>query len=135
MFDFGEVPYAQGDIVVIPPMVPHSNNSMQGFRNIHINMTSPMLTFKSPTVIADDSNHFILDAFVAAFYHFYSSRTERTELLSSYGNLICCYLSAYQTVRQRPGVVEEIVHSIISNYSDCDYELDAYLHSLPFRRE
>ena len=132
VFDFGEVPYAQGDIVVIPPMVPHSNNSMQGFRNIHINMTSPMLTLQSPTVIADDSNHFILDAFVAAFYHFYSSRTERTALLSSYGNLICCYLSAYQTVRQRPGVVEEIAHSIISNYSDCDYELDAYLHSLPF---
>lgn len=131
-FDDGRLPYKKGDVVVIPPMVPHSNTSEMGFKNIHINMTSPILTLKEPTVIVDDSNHFLLDAFTAAFYHFYSNRKERTALLSSYGNLISCYLSAYQTVHPRSGVVEEIEHNIISNYSDCDYELDTYLRSLPF---
>ena len=131
-FDEGSLPYRMGDVVIIPPHVPHSNASEEGFKNIHINMTSPILSLKEPTVIADDSNHFLLDAFNAAFFHFYSDRKERTALLAAYGNLIICYLGAYQTARPRTGVVEEIEHNIIRNYSDCDYALDAYLRSLPF---
>lgn len=133
-FIFGDrtLPYKKGDVVVIPPRVPHSNDSQQGFNNIHINMVSPILTLKEPTVIVDDSNQFLLNAFNAAFYHFYSDRKERTALLSSYGSLICYYLIAYQTGSPRSSVVDEIEHSIINHYSDCDYKLDDYLESLPF---
>ena len=132
LFDDQSISYKKGEVVVIPPMVPHANASETGFKNIHINMISPTLTFKKPTMILDDSNNFLLDAFTAAFYHFYSDRKEKTALLSAYGDLISCYLVAYQTVQQRSGVVERIEHNIISNYSDCDYELDAFLRSLPF---
>ena len=132
VFDDFTISYKKGDVVIIPPLVPHSNASEQGFKNIHVNMTSPTLTFKKPTIIMDDSNHFLLDAFTAVFYHFYSDRKEKTALLSAYGDLISCYLIAYQTVQQRSGVVERIEHNIISNYADCDYELDTYLRSLPF---
>lgn len=132
VFDDQRIAYKKGEVVVIPPMMPHSNASDQGFKNIHINMVSPTLTFKNPTLIMDDSNHFLLDAFNAAFYHYYSDRKEKSALLSVYGDLISCYLSAYQTVQQRSSVVERIEHNIISNYSDCDYELDTYLRSLPF---
>ena len=131
-FDGGSLPYKKGDVVVIPPRMPHANVSEKGFRNIHIRMASPSLTLKEPAVIADDGNHFLLDAFTAAFYHFYSDRKERNVLLSAYGSLISYYLTAYQTVRARSEVVEQIEHSIIINYADCDYRLDEYLRSLPF---
>lgn len=132
LFDDFSISYKKGDVVIIPPLVPHSNASEQGFQNIHVNMAAPTLTFKKPSIIVDDSNHFMLDAFTAAFYHFYSDRKEKTALLSAYGDLISCYLVAYQTVQQRSSVVDRIEHNIISNYADCDYELDTFLHSLPF---
>lgn len=132
LFDETSLPYRQGDVVVIPPLVPHANASENGFTNIHLNMLSPTLALKEPAVIADDSNHFLLDAFTAALYHFYSDRKERAALLSAYGNLISYYLAAYQTVHPRSGVVREIERQIISSYTDCDYQLDAYLRSLPF---
>lgn len=133
-FFFGDtqLSYKQGDVVIIPPMIPHSNASEQGFNNIHINMDAPILTLKEPTVIVDDSNHFLLNAFNAAFYHYYSESNERAALLSCYGNLISYYLIAYQTGRPRSSVVDEIEHHIISHYADCDYKLDQYLNSLPF---
>ena len=131
-FDHTSLSYRQGDVVVIPPMTPHSNASEEGFRNIHLNMLSPTLSLKEPAVIADDSNHFLLDAFNAAFFHFYSDRKERNALLDAYGNLISCYLSAYQTVQPRSGIVDEIENSIISNIANCDYALDDYLRTLPF---
>ena len=132
VFDGQTIDYRKGDVVIIPPLIPHANASETGFKNIHINMITPTLSLKRPTLIADDSNHFLLDAFSASFYHFYSDQKERTALLSSYGNLITCYLVAYQAVQPRSAVVEKIEHDIISNYADCDYELDTFLRSLPF---
>jgi len=132
LFDGGSLNYRKGDVVVIPPHTPHSNDSQQGFNNIHINMTSPILTLKEPTVIVDDSNQFLLNAFNAAFYHFYSDRKERTALLSAYGNLISYYLIAYQTGHPRSSIADDIEHHIINHYANCDYKLDSYLESLPF---
>ena len=131
-FDNRILEYREGDVVVIPPMTPHSNSSDAGFQNIHINMVSPALSFSSPLVIADDSNRFLLDAFNAVFFHFYSDRAETASLLSIYGDLICCYLAAYQTGSTLTPVVAQIENNIIANYADSAYQLDAYLHSLPF---
>jgi len=132
LFDDRSLDYREGDVVVIPPMTPHSNASADGFQNIHINMVEPTLSFPSPRVISDDSNHFLLEAFNAAFFHFYSDRKETSPLLSVYGDLICCYLVAYQTGSTLTPVVAQIENNIISNYADSNYELDAYLRSLPF---
>lgn len=131
-FDGACLPYQKGDVVVIPPMVPHSNASEEGFRNIHINMSKPQLTIKEPALIQDDSNHFLLDAFSAALYHYHSDIPERTALLAAYGSLITCYLTVYQTGRRRSQTVETIEQHIISHYADSGYELDTFLHSLPF---
>ena len=131
-FDDLRLPYGKGDVVVIPPMVPHSNASEAGFQNIHMNVVSPAISLKEPAVLPDDVNHFLLDAFSAAFYHFYSDRKERAAFLSAYGDLISRYLTAYQTVRPRSGVVEAIEHSIMTRYADCDFELEAYLRTFPF---
>ena len=132
LFDGKSLDYKEGDVVIIPPMIPQSNASADGFQNIHINMVSPSLSFSKPLVISDDSNHFLLDAFGAAYFHFYSDRKESAPLLSLYGDLISCYLAAYQTGRALTPVVAQIENNIISNYADSAYELEAYLHSLPF---
>lgn len=131
-FDNASITYRKGDVVIIPPHLPHSNDSQQGFTNIHINMASPTLNMKEPTVVTDDSNLFLYNAFNAAFYHYYSDMPERTALLSAYGNLISYYLIAYQTGGARSSIAGEIEHCIINNYADCDFKLDSYLDSLPF---
>ena len=131
-FDGLTLEYREGDVVIIPPMVLHTNGSEAGFQNIHINMVSPSLSDTEPRVVADDTNHFLLDAFNAAYFQFYSDRKEAPALLSLYGDLICCYLAAYRTGSVLTPVVAQIENNIIANYTDCRYELDAYMRSLPF---
>ena len=131
-FDVGTLEYREGDVVIIPPMVPHTNGSEGGFQNIHINMVSPSLSYTAPRVISDDTNHFLLDAFNAAYFQFYSDRKEAAALLSLYGDLICCYLAAYRTGAALTPVVAQIENNIIANYADSSYELDAFMRSLPF---
>ena len=131
-FDDFELPYKKGDIVVVPPLLPHENVSRDGFTNIHINMTDTALPFKSPSVVQDDSHQFLLQAFQAVYYHFNSDSDRRRALLSPYGDLICCYLLCYHKTQPVSKVVEEIENNIIQNYPDCNYELDKYLQSFPF---
>ena len=131
-FDGGTLEYREGDVVIIPPMVPHSNGSEGGFQNIHINMVSPSLSYNAPRVVSDDTNHFLLDAFNAAYFQFYSDRKEAAALLSLYGDLICCYLAAYRTGVTLTPIVAQIENNIIANYADSNYELDTYMQSLPF---
>ncbi|MBQ9648460.1 MAG: AraC family transcriptional regulator [Oscillospiraceae bacterium] len=132
VFDDFTLPYREGDIALIPPYVPHSNQSSDGFTNIHINMADPTLFFKSPLIIRDDSNRFIFNAFSGAFYQYSSAPGQQTPLLAAYGNLIACHLSAHDSEPKLSAVTREIRSSIINNYPDCNYELDVYLRSFPF---
>ena len=132
-FDEYDLPYQAGDVAVIPPLIPHKNLSEGGFTNYHINLSSPTMNLrKTPQVVSDDSNHFIRDAFSAAFYHFSTDSPNREALLSSYGNLIVCYLTGYSGSPRCSPIVEAIEYNIIHNYPDCNYELDSYLRSLSF---
>lgn len=131
-FDQADLSYKKGDVVVVPPDVPHGNSSSGGFANIHINMTDAALPFKSPVLVQDDGNQFLLQAFQAAYFHFNGDPHRRRLLMSPYGDLIYCYLLCYHRSRPLSPVVEEIESCIIRNYQDCSFELDRYLQSLPF---
>lgn len=134
LFDFGgeQISYEKGTVVAIPPYVPHSNMSSEGFTNIHLNMTNTTLSFESPIAITDDSNQFIFNAFSAVFYHFYSDPERKQMLLSAYGDLIACYLSAYKETNKLSPIVAQIESHILQNYPDSNYMLDDYLRSLHF---
>lgn len=132
IFDDSVSPYKAGDVVLIPPLVYHQNESETGFTNIHLNVRDPALNLRRPTVIQDDGNHFLLDAFTAAFYYFGSNPGKQTLLLSAYANLIVSLISNSLSTPVRNPIVEEIAKNIILSYPDENFELDQYLRTLPF---
>lgn len=131
-FDGVSFPYGKGDILSIPPGVPHSNSSAGGFTNIHVNILNPNLRMKQPTIIHDDANHLIRDAFFGAFLQFSADLGRQSRLLAAYGNLLVCHLSALLETPAYSAVVEEISSAILHNYPDSDFALDKYMRGLPF---
>ena len=132
IFDGFELPYVKGDIVVIPPNTPHSNTSVRGFTNIHANLADTTLSFKHPVLLRDDSNDSILNALSGAYFQYYENADQREAILSAYGSLIAAYIISYQKTSTLSKVVQDIENDIIRNYSDPNYALDDYLHSLPY---
>ena len=130
IFDGRTLEYGVNDVAVVPPMVPHSNASREGFTNIHMNLTDPALTYTEPLIIRADSNGFLRDAFTAAFYYWSDTSAEYT-LLPLYGQLIVAYLTKYRSVRRHSETVQQIEDNILQHYPDCTYDLNAYLGSLP----
>ena len=130
-FDDFELPYKEGDIIAIPPNFPHTNHSVTGFTNIFLNLHESSLNYRTPLRIQDDPRRSILNVFNAVFYH-YNEDTENDILLTAYGYLLVSYIRAYQNAPARSDIVEEIRSNILQNFSDCSYELDKFLRSLPF---
>ena len=131
---FGEnaLSYREGDVLIIPPMVLHRNESEQGFTNIHLNVRDASLPVRSPTQVRDTADHFIQDAFRAAFYYFSSDRGRQSSLLAAYGNLIVFHIMAELDAPKHSPVVDDIRRVIVSSYPDENFQLESYLRSLPF---
>ena len=131
-FDGMSCPYGENDIVAIPPGVPHSNSSKDGFTNIHANILDASLHVKQPAVFHDEGNNLILNAFLGAFLQFSADMGRQSPLLSAYGNLIVFHLSALLETPSYSSAVEEISNTILHNYPDCDFALDKYMRGMPF---
>lgn len=134
-FNGKSIRYGTDDIAIIPPMLPHAHISEKGFTNIHINMEDTSFGNAEPEVIPGDANGFIRDLFAAAYYYYSSSSTARVALLPGYGQLIADSLSIYQPENQHSEIAQQIKDNILQNCSDCNYDLNKYLHSLPFSFE
>lgn len=134
IFEDRTLGYGAHDVALIPPMLPHSNQSVEGFTNIHMNLMDAALPSTEPLIIRADSTGFLLDAFKAAFYY-YSEAAVGRALLPIYGQLITAFLTAYQPFRHYSEVVQQIEDNILHHYPDCSYDLNAYLSSLPFNTE
>ena len=134
VFEDRTLHYCANDVAVIPPMVPHSNQSGEGFTNLHLNMADAAFSAAEPLIIRADSNGFLLDAFEAAFYYYSKANLGRA-LLPAYGQLITAFLNTYQPFRRHSEVVQQIEDNILHHYPDSSYDLNAYLSSLPFNTE
>ncbi len=132
IFEAEVLPYQSGDLLIIPPQIPHHNESEQGFTNIHLNMLEPHLRLTGPKLIRGEGSRLLLDAFEAAFYLFSSDRKKNGRLLSAYGDLIVRLVEVNLENPAHSSVVEDIRSEIIRNYPDEFFALDEYLRSLPF---
>lgn len=133
-FEFSDrtVRYSAGDVVVIPPNTRHMNNSDKGFTNIHINIADAMIGVSLPLLISDDNERHILTAFNDAFF-FFNSQTDNKELIvAAFGNLIVNYVVAFRNARPLRNVINAIKTDIMQNFTNCDYELDEFLRTIPF---
>ncbi len=127
--------YGKDSVVIIPPLISHSNRSDTGFTNIHVNIVDSTFNYKEPVMINCSANDFLREAFEAAFYYYSDNGAGRTTLLPIYGQLIASTVHVMSSDVSYSEVVQQIINDIIKNYPDADYDLNAYLQKLPFSFE
>lgn len=132
VFEKGILPYQAHDLLIIPPQIPHQNESETGFTNIHLNMLEPRLYLQEPKMLREEGTHFLLDAFEAVFYLFSSNPMGNSRLLEAYGDLIVSLAEDRLDTPAHSSAVGDIMSTIIRNYPDEEFALDQYLRSLPF---
>lgn len=126
-----EIPYHVGDMVVIPPDAVHANSSEEGFTNIHLNIQEPSFPYHTAFKLSDE-NDSIHRAFLEAQTYYNSDKNRRELVLASLGELITSYVIVFRSNSEFSTPVEQIRASIIQNFTNPEYALDAFIRSLPF---
>ena len=127
--------YGQDSVMVIPPLVSHTNLSDMGFTNLHVNLIDATLNFKEPALISGIRNDFLRQAFEAAFYYYSNNGIGRTTVLPAYGQLIAGTVYMLSSDAVRSEAVQQIIDDILNNYPDADYDLNVFLQGMPFSFE
>lgn len=130
-----ELSYKAGDVAIIPPNIAHANQSDKGFTNIYINMDNASLPMKEITIITDDANNHILEAFNNMYYYFYSNVDRKQIVISALGMLILSYFVVHQEPSDISAIVQKIEANILANFADCYYDLNDYLQQFYFNND
>ncbi len=131
-FETGEaLTYGEGDVVVIPPKMSHSNSSDDGFTNIHMRVASATFHSKDPFKIPDDEGRFRF-VFTEARYYYQSDITKRELVLEALGDLMASYMLVHLSNSGFSEPVEQIRVAIMHSYTQPDFALDAAIRKLPF---
>lgn len=125
------LPYHAGEVVLIPPKEVHANSSEEGFTNIHLNIQEPSFPYNTAFKIQDEAGS-LQRVFLEARAYYTSDKSKRELVLASLGDLIVSYVIVYCSNSEFSEPVEQIRNSILQNYTDPEYALDEYIHSLPF---
>ena len=125
------ITYSAGETVVIPPGMTHANSSTEGFSNIHIILESPSFPFQEAFCLSDE-NDSLANAFAQVRLYHMSDRKRSELVLAALGELIASYIVVFRSNVEFSEPVTRIRASILENYDRADYQLDAFLRSLPF---
>lgn len=123
--------YRAGDTVAIPPRMPHANSSTEGFSNIHIILESPSLPYQEAFCVSDEDDS-LAHAFAQVRLYHMSDRKRHELVLAALGDLIVSYLVVFRSNVEFSQPVARIRADIMENFDRPDYQLDAFIHTLPF---
>lgn len=126
------VNYHQGQAVAIPPKALHMNSSSEGFTNIHLTMDAPAFPYKNAFVVGDDVEGHMGIAFAQARFYYLSDMKRQELVLAALGELITSYMIVFRDNREFSGAVEAIRTSIIQNFANPAFKLDAEIRQMPF---
>lgn len=132
VFDDLELICRAGDVIVIPPDIPHAHISTDNTGSVCLNIANAMLAFRYPALFQDDGNQSLLHLFQDAHYLFHSDAENRAALLPAYGQLLTQHISSRRASSPRNLLVEEIAQNIVQNYANPNYKLDELLKSAPY---
>lgn len=127
-----ELPYQEGELVIMPADLPHMHICPTDARGICLHVENATLSARYPMLLQDDANHSLQHLFEDAHYLFQHSPELRPSLLPAYGHLIVQHVNAHRTLSPRNLLVEEISQSILRNYPNPNFDLDSMLRSAPY---
>ena len=131
-FSQHERPYSPGSMIVFPPDVHPTHTASADTRGIYLHLHQPSLVFRQPYLLQDDANQSLLHLMQDVLWHFSNGAPDNSALLAAYGQLIVQHISARRPSAPRSQLVEDLAQSIVQNYANPQYDLEALLKAAPY---
>ncbi len=129
------IEYRKGEMICIPPYLKHINNSSIGFKNIHLTIEGWNPPLQKPFLIpeSDSSKDFYTNLKLA--YRYFHQLPANHPINLAYNNIIEAFLNALVQQSSSAGITQVIIHAIINNYTDTEFDLESAYKLIPLSKE
>jgi len=122
-----KIPFAENDIFVIPPNIPHTDYAKDGFRNYHYNLSEFEYNRTGYIEFRDDENKNFLRMITQLHYEFHLRRNNWTNIVNSICDVLTQYMISFTESFNKNEYVEKVINDIIYNFSDPDFDINEAL--------
>lgn len=129
------IEYKKGETICIPPRLKHINNSSIGFKNIHLTIEdwNPPLQKLFLLPESDTSKDFYTILKLA--YRYFHQLPASHPINLAYTNTIEAFLNALVQQSNSASITQVIIHEIVNNYTDPDFDLEEAYKLVPLSKE
>jgi|GEM_PF-3197183 len=129
------VTYGEGDLVIIPKGLSHTNTSQDGFSNIYSAVALMPVRPDRLRVIRDNESRDIFRTLDQFYRYFHSDIIGRTAILKGLEQIIEAFIDSFSDMERYSNMVEQITKEIIDRFSDSSFSARDALENTGFSIE
>ncbi len=126
--------YNKGDVLLVPPLVMHTNSSNTGFRNIFLSIDNWNPKQTKATLISNDTSKDLLQILEQTHKYFHS-QTQNKKLIFALTDVIASHLERITDNAPISSTALQMEAEIISNYTDPYFDISNIYEKIPYSKE
>lgn len=129
------MPFEKGDIFVIPPHILHTDYSDNGFRNYHYTIQDFELQVIRFLKLQDSENSDFLRILQQLYLEYHLKRENWNNIAECLCQVLHQYILSFSCIPQQNAYVSAAIKKIISNISNCQFDLEAMIADIPLNSD
>lgn len=129
------IEYKKGETICIPPHLKHINNSSIGFKNIHLTIEDWNPPIQEPFLIPESDSSKDFYTVLKLAYRYFHQLPVNHPINLAYTNTIEAFLNTLVQQSSSASITQVIIHAIINNYTDADFDLEMAYKLVPLSKE
>lgn len=127
--------FSAGEMLVIPPMIEHSDTSTADYDNIHLTVTKLPMNIVMPFKIQDNQSKNILTVLNLIHVAYHNREDNYENLINSLHDVLFHYIFAFRDACADDFFVETLENKLIANISNPDFKIAVFMQSMPYNQE
>jgi AraC-like DNA-binding protein len=132
-----EYPFSPGTIHIIPPNMPHSKRSPEGFRDIYLH-TDALLGLErsaaAPILLSDDSSH-TAESLMSVLLVRYLTEPRSSVVTKTLFDALLELIGELARKEESDPVVDALIHAITSSYNNPEFQVTDALLSTGYSKD
>lgn len=125
------IPFEPGTLVFQPPNIPHEEISPEGYRNIHLTLQGMDDFGIEVPIFQDTAGQDILPILMKLHKEFHLKRANWNNITEGLLNVFRQYILALHEGALQNSMVEDFIHTLILNISNCGFQPGRAIQALP----
>lgn len=129
------LPFREGDVFIVPPLVEHADRADGGFQNYHFEFEDSAFPFQHWLSFRDNENNDFLNVTELLYREYTLKRSQYREIVDNLYGVLFSYVVAFVNEKPHSPYVALAIDDIIANFSNPGYSFSDTQSKIPMNAD